>query len=123
MKLSKRMTGFANAPFYVRAEASKEEAIAIVDGLWKDITLLEWQPEVIQLEAKLQHMTDIANTEHASSAHIAMRNGELEAKNERLRELCNDVALGHQNPYDSNYNECDKEPCAWCEEFQALGGV
>jgi len=46
----------------------------------------------------------------------------LEYENERLRELCNDVALGHRNPYDSNYNECDKEPCAWCEEFEALGG-
>jgi len=50
------------------------------------------------------------------------RIAQLEAENERLRELCNDVALGHQNPYDSNYNECDKEPCAWCEEFEALGG-
>jgi len=40
-----------------------------------------------RLEAKLEHMTDIANKEHASSAHIAMRNGELEDDNERLREL------------------------------------
>jgi len=46
----------------------------------------------------------------------------LEVENEELRELCNDVALSHKDPYDSNYNECDKEPCAWCEEFKALGG-
>jgi len=54
---------------------------------------------------------------------LSFRLAQLEAEARRLRELCNDVALGHRNPYDSNYNECDKEPCAWCEEFQALGGV
>jgi len=50
------------------------------------VALLEARDKrIAQLEAKLQYMTDIANEEHASSAHIAMRNGELEAENERLK--------------------------------------
>jgi len=40
-----------------------------------------------QLEAELKNMTDIANKEHASSAHIAMRNGELEDENKILFEI------------------------------------
>jgi len=47
--------------------------------------LAEVEDKVACLEAQLERMTDIANEEHASSAHIAMRNGELEDENERLK--------------------------------------
>jgi len=56
MELSKRMLEFANEPVHVDAEASKEEAIAIVDAIWKDVVLLEWQPEVAQLEAENEQL-------------------------------------------------------------------
>ena len=39
-----------------------------------------------QLEAEVAKWEKIANEEHAQSAHIAMRNGELQAENEGLKE-------------------------------------
>jgi len=62
----------------------------------KEISLLKMHPQdqlikIMALEVELGRMTDIANKEHASSAHIAMRNGELEEENERIRDmLCGD---------------------------------
>ena len=44
------------------------------------------QDKIAQLEAEVEKWEKIANEEHAQSAHIAMRNGELEAENEGLKE-------------------------------------
>ena len=45
-----------------------------------------------RLEAEVAKWEKIANEEHAQSAHIAMRNGELQAENERLREMQHRIA-------------------------------
>jgi len=113
MKLSKRMLEFANAPVRLSTMASKEEAIAIVDGVWKDVTLLEWQPEVAQLEDKLSRLDvemltidDDGNPVGCGmdlldwQAHLQTELGithlkirQLETKNERLRDL---FRAGHE---------------------------
>lgn len=38
----------------------------------------------------------------------------------RFRELLEDTILAHSTPDNGNYNECDKDPCAWCHEAKAL---
>lgn len=38
----------------------------------------------------------------------------------RFRELLEDTIRAHSTPDNGNYNECDKDPCAWCEEAKAL---
>jgi hypothetical protein len=38
----------------------------------------------------------------------------------RFRELLEDVIWQHSDPRGAEYNECDKAPCAWCEEAKAL---
>jgi len=64
MELSKRMLEFANAPVHVKPEGVPvlwlEDVIEIVDAIWKDVVLLEWQPEVAHLEAALALIGDIA---------------------------------------------------------------
>jgi len=50
-----------------------------------DYLLVEASTRIAYLESELKRITDIANEEHASSAHIVMRNGELEEENERLK--------------------------------------
>jgi len=89
-----------------------------VDGLLYDLNRLEEVTLTFIDDPKWVNDFAVALVIRKLKADI----DKLEAENQRLRELCNDVALGHRNPYDSNYNECDKEPCAWCEEFEALGG-
>jgi len=78
--------------------------------------------ELLKLARQRYAMEVIDPITYKDLMQLATKLAQLEAEGERLRELCNDVALGHKDPYDSNYNECDKEPCAWCEEFEALGG-
>ena len=31
-----------------------------------------------------------------------------------LRDLLKEIILNHSDPNNPDYNECDKEPCAWC---------
>jgi hypothetical protein len=38
----------------------------------------------------------------------------------RFRELLEDVIWKHSDSNSPEYNECDKDPCAWCEEAKAL---
>lgn len=43
-----------------------------------------------------------------------------ECREDRIRELLEDVMRCHSTPDDGNYNECDKDPCAWCIEALAV---
>lgn len=38
----------------------------------------------------------------------------------RLRALLEDTILSHSTPDNGNYNECEKDPCAWCIEAKDL---
>jgi len=38
----------------------------------------------------------------------------------RFKELLEDTLRAHSTPDNGAYNECDKDPCAWCEEAKAL---
>jgi len=38
----------------------------------------------------------------------------------RFRELLEDTIRAHSTPDNGNYNECDKDPCAWCKDAKAL---
>lgn len=47
--------------------------------------------------------------------HIA-----CDCREEKLKELLEDVMTGHKDPNDSIYNGCDKALCAWCEDTHIL---
>jgi len=32
----------------------------------------------------------------------------------RIKELLQEVAMGHATPSDAEYNQCDSAPCNWC---------
>lgn len=38
----------------------------------------------------------------------------------RFRGLLEDVMRCHSIPDNGGYNECDKDPCAWCAEAKEL---
>lgn len=40
--------------------------------------------------------------------------------NEKALDLLNEVMRSHADPDSPDYNECDKDPCAWCTEAKEL---
>lgn len=38
----------------------------------------------------------------------------------RFKALLEDTIRAHSTPDNGDYNECDKDPCAWCKEAKAL---
>jgi hypothetical protein len=52
---------------------------------------------------------------------LATSQGEAEAMRERLRvadDLITEVMRAHADPESWDYNECEKEMCAWCEKWR-----
>ena len=101
MKLSERMrnaemaSGFTAGHWADEVAQLEAELEANIDIGMKAIN------KVYKLEAEVAKWEKIANEEHAQSAHIAMRNGELEAENERLRYI-EDCACEYIEAYYSN---------------------
>jgi len=68
--------------------------------------------------------------EQVGLASVSEAAAGLERELARLREaiqiaepLLYDEYTAHRDPDDANYNECEKDPCAWCvdvDQFRAL---
>lgn len=47
------------------------------------------------------------------------RLAELEAKLDAVKPLMQEIMDVHADPREAEYNECDTDPCMWCEQAKA----
>lgn len=78
--------------------------------------------EVDALRHDIARHVQIAATQAQEIEQLRQDLAAARALLRKAASLMQEVTVSHSDPYDPNYNECDKpeELCAWCDEAQEI---